>query len=132
MDMQAFLTKNKGNRLDEYIKLTAQMLDLDKYDNVTISLSHPEFTQYVSYPSEKFINLAEGSQTYELNAYLTTFGNLVGGYMNPLWVMKSSEIDGSDTLTIIVVKYNPSTDEEGFASVLNDEKIVEDKKPKLS
>ena len=31
--MQAFLTKNKGNRLDEYIKLTAQMLDLDKYDN---------------------------------------------------------------------------------------------------
>jgi len=33
MDIQAFLTKNTGTKLDEYIKLTVQMLELDKYDN---------------------------------------------------------------------------------------------------
>ena len=105
---------------------------LGVYDNVTLSLSHPDFTQYISYPSEKLINLAEGSQMYDLSVYLTTFGTLVGGYANNEWSVKSSEIDGSDTVTITVVKYNPSTDEEGIASVLNDVKVSEDLRPVIS
>ncbi len=103
--------------------------DLGKNNNVTIALHHPEYSRYINYPREKTIDIAEGTHTYEIEAYLTTFGRLRGGYVNPEWKIKGSEIEGKDTIKLTVAEYYPTDDDEGMATLLNEGTITQTNKP---
>ncbi|MBI4139797.1 hypothetical protein HY483_02435 [Candidatus Woesearchaeota archaeon] len=103
--------------------------ELGRTNNATIALHHPEYSQYINYPRDNTISIAEGTHTYEIESYLTTFGKLRGGFVNQEWKIKSSEIEGKDTIKLTLVEYYPADDDEGMAKLLNEGTITQTNKP---
>ncbi|MBI4150977.1 hypothetical protein HY492_02520 [Candidatus Woesearchaeota archaeon] len=112
---------------------------LGKNDQVTVQLSlvNGTYDQYVTFPAaNNTLNVIEGTGLYELNAILTQFDTLVGGYSNPEYRIMGRELSATDTLTLYVMEVSPIKKDRDYqisvGTFLNEGDYRESWKPKLS
>ena len=114
-----------------------QSLTLGQNVTLHLSVQGQEFDQFITVPAEnQTLFLVDGPATYSLNAVLTQFGNMVGGYQNDSIRITAREIDGTDTITINVVEMIPPLQTDKYrtevAQYLYEGDYDEALKPRLS
>lgn len=91
-----------------------QPLSLGENITLFISAKNATYDQFITFPSgNNTLQLVDGTMTYDFNAVLTLFGDLVGGYQNSNLLVTGRELDGTDTITVHVFAAVPAeqTDE---------------------
>ncbi len=117
--------------------LSARALGKDDKVSLQFSVANGTYDQFMTLPSKnETLNLIEGTATYDVNAIMTLFGDLVGGYQNANLKIVGRELSGADTITLYVAEVVPIKQDRDYqiavGTFLNDGSYVESLKPKLS
>lgn len=96
--------------------LPPQPLSPDNNVTVFLSLVNGSYDQFASFPGgNNTLDLIDGTATYSLNAVLTLFDDLVGGYQNDNLRITGRELAGTDTLALHVVEVVPVLQTQQYA-----------------
>lgn len=103
-----------------------KLLSANEQVTVHVHAANTTYDQFVALPgTNATVSLIDGTGTYEIDALMSVFDKVVGGYQNARWVVTPRDISGSDTLTLHVIEVTPIKDGRDYAlavgEVLSDE-----------
>ncbi len=112
---------------------------LSKDEQVTLHVhaQNTTYDQYIALPgTNATVNLIDGAGTYQIDALLSVYDQVIGGYQNEAWTLTARQLAGTDTLTLHVIAVTPVKDGREYTlavgEVMNNEDNAEPFAPVLS